>query len=433
MTSNRFLPLLALALIASFRPAQAETIFLGDRDLQQVIDAAPPHAVVQCDPNRTLVVSTSIVVRQPLTLVGLRARLPEKLGRTQLLVIKSPGVTVLDFDLTGNAGSIPQDQRAPLMAVFAGDFRIERGRFSNSSKDGVMITCGPDMQDLVGGVVRDIVGHNVTRDTVSIGGGEGGQRVRNVLVDNVRAYGSELRGAVEVSDGSDNITVRKVYAEGCAYAVDVQDHKKPGQINRNILIEDVYAVRCKQGIVTNNRRLGHLNLTIRDVTVQDCAEPLRISHTENLQLSNIRILGEGGQGGIALTRTQLDAPLLHLLDCRGVTVRDVVVENTTRRAPALLLEDCNEVLVDGARVQGAKTQLTHAVSYRLTTSETFSGLRIANVLARNLTGAGIALERVGKKPGTLTDYRIVGNLATVADDIKGARGTVADNLIAPER
>lgn len=74
-----------------------------------------------------------------------------------------------------------------------------------------------------------------------------------------------------------------------------------------------------------------------------------------------------------------------------------------------------------------------AVSYRLTTPEIFSGLRITNVVARNLAGAGIALGRVGKKPGTLADYRIVGNLATVAEDIKGARGTVADNLTAPER
>lgn len=431
MTSELLLPFLTLALLAALTPARAETIFVGTRDLQQVIDAAPPHALVQCDPNQTLVVSAPIIIRRPLTLVGLHARLPAKLGRTKLLVIESPGVTVLDFDLTGNAGTVPQDQRAPLMAIYAGDFRIERGRFSNSSKDGVMITSGPDKQDVVGGVVRDIVGRNVKRDTVSIGGGDDGARIRNVLVDNVRAYGSELRGAVEVSDGSDNITVRKVYAEGCSYAIDVQDHKKPGQINRNIVIEDVYAVRCKQGIVTNNRRLGHLNLTIRDVTVQDCAVALRLSHTDNLQLSNIRILGEGGQGGLALTREQQDAPLLHLLDCRGVTVRDVVVENTTRRAPALLLEDCNEVLVDGVRVQGAKTQLAHAVSYRVTTPETFSGLRIANVVARNLAGAGIALERVGKKPGALTDYRIVGNLATVEDNIKGARAVVADNLATP--
>lgn len=412
----------------AFAAASTEVIHVGTRALQPILDAAPPHAVIQCDPNHVLVLTAPLRIRQPVTLIGLHARLPGKLGRTMLLVVESPGVSVLDFELSGNAGSVPQDERAPLMAVYAGDFRIERGRFSNSSKDGVMITSGPAKEDVIGGVVRDIVGRGVVRDTVSIGGGEGGPLIRNVLVENVRAYGSELRGAVEVSDGTDNITVRKVYAEGCSYAVDAQDHKKPGQINRNIVIEDVYAVRCKQGVVTNNRRLGHLNLTVRDVTVQDCAVPIRISHTDNLHLSNVRILGESGQNGIALTRDQQQSALIHLQDCRGVTVRDIAVENATRRAPALLFEDCDQTLVDGVSLQGAASNLTHLVCYRLVGPGTFSGLRIGNVFARNFSGAGIMLERVGKKSGTLTDYRVVGNLATVADGIKGARAIVADNL-----
>src|SRR6185369_8540779 len=103
----------------------------------------------------------------------------------------------------------------------------------NSSKDGVMIDGdGSKDEDIVGGGVRDIVGRGVVRDTVSISGSSGhGRKIRNVLVDNVRCYNSRLRGAVEVSDGTDNITVRKVYAEDAVYALDVQDHKEPGQSN----------------------------------------------------------------------------------------------------------------------------------------------------------------------------------------------------------
>lgn len=218
----------------------AAIIHVGLRDLQQVIDAAPSNAIIQCDPNRILTSAVPITIRKPLALVGLRARLPEKLGNSSLVVIEAKGVAVTDFEMTGNANSVPQSERAPLMAVFHGDFRIERGTFLNSSKDGVTID-GDRLkdEDLVGGIVRDIVGRGVIRDVVSISGSSGsGRRIRNVLVDNVRCYDSRLRGAVEVSDGADNITVRKVYAESAVYALDVQDHNQPGQGNRNIVIEE---------------------------------------------------------------------------------------------------------------------------------------------------------------------------------------------------
>ena len=59
-------------------------------------------------------------------------------------------------------------------------------------------------EDLIGGVVRDVVGRGVRRDVVSISGSGGhGRRIRDVLVENVRCYESALRGAVEVSDGTD--------------------------------------------------------------------------------------------------------------------------------------------------------------------------------------------------------------------------------------
>src|SRR3954468_21948599 len=183
--------------------------------LQQKIDGAQSNSVVQCDPNQQLTLSVPVTIRKPLTLVGLHARLPEKLGNSPLVIVQARGVTVIDFELVGNADSVDQKDRAPLLVINAGDFRVERGWFLNSSKDGVMID-GDELkgEDLVGGVVRDIVGRGVRRDVVSISGSSGnGPKIRNVLVDNIRCYDSDLRGAVEVSDGTDNITVRKVYAE----------------------------------------------------------------------------------------------------------------------------------------------------------------------------------------------------------------------------
>ncbi len=397
----------------------AETIFVKGRDLQEIVDSAPTNAVVQCDPNQTLTLSVPVTIRKPLTLVGLNARLPEKLGKTPLIIIEAKGVAVTDFELTGNGDSVDQKERAPLVVIHAGDFRVERGRVNNSSKDGLMIEGdGPLDEDLVGGVVRDIVGHNIIRDVVSISGSDGhGRLIRNVLVDNVRGYDSALRGAVEVSDGTDNITVRKVYAEGSLYAVDVQDHKQPGQRNRNVVVQDVFAVRCKHALRTANSRRGHANLTVRDLTAQDCTQPVQISHTANVTLENVRVLDHSS-----------DKPAIQLQDCHGAFVRDVLVENIQGKGPALLFENCDDTLVDGFFLRGKTNHVAVGICFRFTKPGTFAGLRIGNVSARDVSETGILLESTGKDKGTLTDYLISGNLALVVDRIQGERGRVVDNL-----
>lgn len=410
--------LLSAAAIGTVQAADtSDTIHVGERDLQAVIDAAPSNSIVRCDPNRILTLTVPVTIRKPLTLTGLRARLPEKLGNTSLVIVEAKGVSVTDFELTGNAESVPQSERAPLLVIHAGEFRVERGSFLNSSKDGVMIDGdGSTNEDLVGGVVRDIVGRGVVRDTVSISGSSGnGRKIRNVLVDNVRCYDSRLRGAVEVSDGTDNITVRKVYVEDAVYAIDVQDHNKPDQSNRNVVIEDIFAVRCKHALRTANTRKGHANLTIRDITAQQCQIPIQISHTAHVHLSNVRVLDhESGKSPI-----QID-------DCRGISVRDVVVENAVVKGPALLLLNSDDAIIDGFSLRGQSNAINTAICFRLNRSEAFSGLRISNVSARGVKETGIVLEN--KKNGSLADYSITGNFATVVDEIKGERANISNNL-----
>jgi hypothetical protein len=104
------------------------------------------------------------------------------------------------------------------------------------------------------------------------------------------------------------------------------------------------------------------------------------------------------------------------------------VENASFKGPAVLLENCDEILVDGIVLRDQTNSLTSAVCYRITTKETFSGLRISNVSARNVTEAGIVLEALGSQKGTLTDYLITGNVATVLDRVHGEHAIVADNL-----
>ncbi len=393
-------------------------IYVDGRDLQTVIDNAPPNSIVICDRNRQITLSVPVTVHKPLTLRGINARLPDKLGKTPLLIVTAEGVTISDFELHGNLDTVTQEERAPLLVIRASNFRVENGLTINSSKDGILIS-GDSKEDgdLVGGVVRDIVGINVARDVVSVGGGGShGHRIRNVLVDNIRGYNSLHRGAVEVSDGADNITVRKVYAENSLYAVDVQDHGRPQEINTNVVIEDVYALNCTFAIRTANRPHGHSNLTMRDIIAERCKSPLKISNTDNVILQNIRIIGhEAGR------------PPISISNCDGVFLRDVTIENSNHDGPAILIKNCDDTLIDGVTLRGETDSLSSAISYRVSTDEVFSGLRIVNVSALNVKTAGIILENTSEK-GTLNDYMISGNLARVVDHIQGQRGVIINNI-----
>jgi hypothetical protein len=402
-------------------PATPPQIFYAadSTNLQQTLDDAPPNSTIEFNPNQELVLSTPLKVSKPLTLRGLNAKLPEKLGKSPLLTISAKGVTIEDFKLQGNTESVAQDERAPLILIQAGDFRVEHGLVVNSSRHGVYVAPEKSTGDIYGGVIRDIVGHGNARCVVAIGDrGEEGVAVHNVLVENIRCYDSSLRGAVNVKDGNDNITLRDIYSSNSVYAVDVQDHKKPGQINRDITIENVYAVKCRHAVRTNNRDLGHQNLTIRNVTAVQCAIPLRISNTEHVTLDNIRVFDH--------QISEEPFPPILIDNCQGVFVRDVVVKNSNYDGPALALVDSGEVVVDGFTLQGQSNALTSGVSYLITTNATFSELSISHVSARNVKNGGIVLET--KNPsGTLSDYLISDNLAEVVDRIHGTNGVVANN------
>ncbi|CAN0072702.1 unnamed protein product, partial [Chrysoparadoxa australica] len=200
-------------------------------------------------------------------------------------------VSILDFRLNGNARTVDQADRAPLIRIFKSNFRLERGLFENSSKDGVEISPLVEYGDIDGGVVRDIVGRGCVRDVISINGSHETKStfIRNILVENIRGYDSSLRGPVEVSDGSENITVRNVYAENCVYAVDWQDHNRPTEINRNVLIDNVYALKCRYAIRNAVHDFGHTTLTLTNIVAEKCLEPLKVANTSNVVIQNVRI------------------------------------------------------------------------------------------------------------------------------------------------
>lgn len=396
----------------------SQVILLDGHDLQKTMNEAPAYSRIICDRKQELIISSPVLIRKPLTLEGLNARLPDSLHSIPILIVESKHVTITNFMLVGNANTVSQENRAPLIAVLAGEFHLSNGHFENSSKDGVMISPAIDGEDIVGVVVRDIVGRGVVRDVVSLSGTAGGRnpKVRNVLVENIRAYDSELRGPVEVSDGTDNITVRKIYAENCRYAIDVQDHKREVEINRNVYIEDVYALNCEWAVRTYNHRFGHANLTLANITSEHCQKPVQVSNTDNVMLQNIRILDHVGDG-----------PALDVSSCNMLTIRDVSIFQSHSEAPGILVKNCQDVVIDGVSLLEKTESLSSAVTYRITKAGVYSNLRIYNVTARDVSDAGIILESKHRE-SSLENYIISNNLAKISDRIKGSNVLIINNI-----
>ena len=398
--------LITLSMLVSQTVVSLETIHHSGPDLQKTLDAAPANATIVCDRNEQIRIAETVGITKPVTIRGLNAALIDSLGKTSILRVASEGFAITDFELYGNDATVEQDVRAPLITIEEGNFRVERGRFVNSSKDGVEINTVPDGGDIVGGIVRDVVGVGVVRDVVSISGSgrTDGLKVRNILVENVRGYDSRLRGPVEVSDGAENITVRTVYAERCVYAVDVQDHNKPPQINRNIVIEDVYAVDCRYAIRNANRPFGHVNLTIRDVVAERCPEPLRILNTTGVTVENVRISGHTG-----------DRPAMVVRACDDVVIRDVVIAGKGTMA-AMLVRNSGNIRVDGLRLSGAVGSYTNGLIYGITDDAAYADVEIRNVRAAGTKGAAVAIENSSEK-GSLVGYSVEGGVDVVGERI----------------
>ena len=418
---------LSAAIALASVTTQAATIGVDANALQREIDRAPPHSVLMVDPSEQVEIDATIRIDKPLTLKGLNMRLQAGLAKTPILEVLAEHVRIRDFVLEGNGDSVEQADRAPLIVVRRGRFRIENGQTNNSAKDGVMITPTAEHGDIEHGVIRNLTARNTIRDVVSIGGrGHEGLYVRHLVVQNIRSYGSMLRGPVEVSDGSEHITVRDVYAESSMYGVDVQDHSRPGMVNRHIVIDGVQVKDCVTAIRTANRDFGHNGLTIRNVTGADFRSdgqwsPVHVRNTRNVLIENVRLVG-GPQ----------DRPWVYVQNSDNVTVRNVTLVEAGTDGSALVVEDADNALVDNVVITGEK-QPKRGVEYRISSDETFDGLRIRNVVAPGAEEAGIVVENLSQSGG-LRSYMITDNIATVEAEAASEKGTVERNLnVSPNR
>jgi hypothetical protein len=345
--------------------ATAADLATVQKELQKKLDDAAPGSIVNFGHVELVTIDAPLQITKPLWVRGLRLQLPPKLPRTSLVEVTVPGVRITDSHFRGNGDTVGQDQRASLVNFRAGELLVERCIFENSSKNGLTIDPGDTGKPLIGGVIRDIVGRNVTRDVVSLSGGPHGAYVQDVLVENVRAYESELRGAVEVSDGSRNITVRSITAEDCVYAVDFQDHDDPSDINHNVLIEDVRARDCRHAVRTATDLPGHTGLTIRDVYAENCDVPVRVSEIRDVLIDGVRIVGRERDPSDDEEDLQC---LLQVKNCANVSIRDVSIFDGGELPTAVRVIDSEQLSVDGLSVAG-DTSFDHALVCQFSRSD----------------------------------------------------------------
>lgn len=396
---------------------------LNDTDLQTVINEAPDHSILVCKSDQPITVNETIVIHKPVILIGLRARLADHLEDTEILSVEAEGVAIENFELKGNAKdpTVDLDQRASLIQVVADHFRIENGLVTDSSKHGIGIRAFES--DRKHGVVRNIIGRRISRDTVSLTGrGNNDSYVRNILVENISTYGPSLRGAVESSDGTSNITIRNIYAESCNYGIDVQDHSRRGQSNKNIYIDGVYVNDCTSAIITqNDPDFGHRYLTIRNVTGENWPDKrwkdhkrIHIKNTSNVILENARVAGNTMGEDVCFS------------NCDDLTLNNLVIEHANHDEPAVLLRNCGNIHVDGLKLINATDKLQNVLHYQVSQGLKHN-VQITNVIAPNLEH-GITITRDNPN-ATLKNYMIRNNLTGVLDRIGDHTALISDNIL----
>ncbi len=391
--------------------------FTGD-NLQEVVNATRPHDIIMADPNRTLMVEETIIIDKPLTISGLRAQLVDGLEDAPLIHVISDGFRMNNFHLIGNRHSVDFEKRASLLLITGNNFIVEQGIVEQSSQHGVNIRATPE-KSTKNGVVRDIIGNDMVRDHVALTGYGDGNVVKNVVVERIRAYGSENRGAVEVADGSENVTVRDIYAEDARYGVDFQDHdgRETYQPNINTIIENVFVRRCSHAVRAStsisvgkggdeppSTGFGHRNLTIRNIggvewadtsepgpdgRTRKMAMPIVVNYTDNVLIENVDIMGVG--------ETIYSAFMI--LNSSNVRVHNLHIDSVSIYREAMLVENSSDVLLNSIsinaseRVDGENV----AVRYRLNEDGVYRNFRVHDLYANGTANRIVmeALEPIG--------------------------------------
>ncbi|KAJ8903424.1 hypothetical protein NDN08_004532 [Rhodosorus marinus] len=334
------------------------------RDLRTQIESAPAHSELVADPTCQWTVRKMIRVRRPVTIRGLHAKLGSGIGNVPLMSVQSEGFTMTDFEFIGNVGTVAFKDREPLIWVTRGGFSIERGIMRDSSQNGITIQPMKSHQyDIVGGVVRDLVGYSNARDLVSITGYGSGEAVaRNIVAENLRAYDQIERGTIEVTDGAKDVFIRDIYAENCFYAAALQDHDEftpdsGAHVNR-VFISNVIATRCTFAIHSEAFIAGHGDITINGVVARACKNAVLLDRMNRLVLSDVKVLNGRNQS------TQVD-----IAHAKYVTLRDIHFFGGVGRSSAITLRQVEKARVFGVTL-GDDTKFKYGITVNATVGKT---------------------------------------------------------------
>jgi hypothetical protein len=362
-------------------------------DLQQLLNDTPAFSTLNFNPSDEYLLKKTLYIDKPLTIKGFSARIPA--GRAaNMLVVREAGVTIDNMKLTGNAGTVDEEKRKALLSIEKGYFIIENSFFYNSSKDGIEVS-NPDSKTIEHGVITNILGRGNLRDLVSINGENDG-RIHHLLIEHIRCYNSPYRGAVEVSDGTENITVRKVFADSCVYAIDVQDHGYPYVVNHEILIEDVIARNCRHAIRTANSDIGHTRHIFRDITAVHCQQPIYITNINNVLIDNVSIFGHSGT-----------KDLFRVENCQNVTVSNVVLADVPTGGSGIHFINCDNVFVSNVRLTG-NIGLDYGIHYLVNDGRQYKVFTIAHSILEGTRKTGLLLQK--ENGSTLSNLILDGNV-----------------------
>ena len=295
--------------------------------------------MIKFDRDDPIVFLNTLLINKKLKLTGLNAKAkkpadknkPKKKEKFVLLLIQSQDVIIENFTLKSfydaaidkklnNANAHIQGYKSPyekdrqsLIEINRSDFIVRNGKVYNSLMHGILVTPDPEKEKkddhLKRGEIKNIEGWDNQKDVVSLAGAGLYGHVKDVKVKNITCWNSADKGAVEVSDGTENIKVNTVIAYNSPYAVDIQDHYNPSKgdkdddkikkwgYNRHIDLRKIYATNCEYGIKTSNDDLktangkkGHSDLTVEEMVAENCIFPIEISYINDVSLSKICIL-----------------------------------------------------------------------------------------------------------------------------------------------
>ncbi|KAJ8906831.1 hypothetical protein NDN08_003317 [Rhodosorus marinus] len=348
------------------------------RDLGEQIETAEVFSELHGDGSCTWYVSKPIKVLVPMTIRKLRVVLRSSEG-IPMIKILARSVTMTEFELIGNNKMVAGTAREALVQVFKSAFHIARGTFRNSTKDGVQVRSIAGAPPITGGVLRDLVGRHNHRDLVSLTTLDGGKSLtRNIVVENIRAYGSRDRGAVEISDGVEDIFVRSVYAENCYYAVSIQDHGVSElETIRRVFVSNVVAVRSHFAVVSQVESIRHGDVSISRVIAKNCEQALELKNLDWVRVDDVRVIAASTTG----------YPV-EIKNCKDLKIRDVSFVGGGQARGAILIADSTNVRIAGITLS-EKTNVFFGITIFRMFERFQPGLQISQVDLNAATGRQI--------------------------------------------